>query len=679
MPTHEIDQSLYKLEKNRTIERASDRDIYIVNSDYSSELRKKVIDTEALEETVKTEWLDTLNDVKDDIKRSLWQCLQQYLSAAFRRHGVQSVALLDPTIEVAPEYTESLSQILNSAVKDHFDPPDGAEVKSYIRKFLAESGGNLKRATYISQLADAAFNFFSLTVPTDTANLIRSNLLDLVIFLDTNFIFGILDLHSNPYVDVSTELIDVISKYRFPFKLRYHEETKNELTHSIDNYKRFLTAKQWPKPLSRAIVKSRCTSGVEVKFHELNAKEGISVEAFIKQYEHFDILLKAKDIQIYRTKSKRNDIVNDLHHDYKIFLERHGKDKPYETIAHDVTVLDSVRLLRSNAPSTLEAGAVFLTCDYLLYKFDWECSRKNGHKHCCIMPNHFWQIIKRFVPNDASFDKTFAETFALPEFRSFSTGASRACYKMINIMAGVKNFSEETATKILSNDLIMDSLSTASDEEILEAFESEVANINANLEEQISVLSSSLAKVGEERSLEYHKQEQEKSHLQNSFLSLKNDTENTIKKYETDISSMSSELAKYKSLLAEKDASLEQTKITLSENNLGLKEIEKKFEDIQKTATSLQASIEKYKIVIFIILACLLALSVNIVMEMLGLSTRWPFVANPAFVPALDLLIFLLFVGYFNPKYRKRLWGTSSIVAIILFLISLSGNSPGVK
>ena len=42
-----------------------------------------------------------------------------------------------------------------------------------------------------------------------------------------------LDLNESPLKEASLELVEVVRKYKLPFKLYYHEETLKELRHVI--------------------------------------------------------------------------------------------------------------------------------------------------------------------------------------------------------------------------------------------------------------------------------------------------------------------------------------------------------------------------------------------------------------------------------------------------------------
>lgn len=333
---------------------------------------------------------------------------------------------------------------------------------------------------------------------------------ELTLFLDTNFLFGILDLHVNPHVQVSHDLLCAIEDYKLPFKLRYHESTAHEMTATIDYYGGVLKSRRWPQTLSRAAVKSRCLSGIEMKYHERNAVTPMEPGVFLKPYEHLDALLGDHGIKIYRPSNSRLHERSDLLNRYEEFLKERNHDKPYESIEHDATVLDTVRMLRSSVASSLEAGSLLVTCDYMLYRFDWETCRGDRKHACTVLPNIFWQIIRPFIPSDPSFDKSFAETFAIPEFRTIGSGATKACSKMMCLLAGYSNVSEETAAPLLTNDLLIDQLRTEDDQQgFAQCVEMAIADDNQALLEERVALAKQIEQEKEARIAAEQKQERE--------------------------------------------------------------------------------------------------------------------------------------------------------------------------
>ena len=213
----------------------------------------------------------------------------------------------------------------------------------------------------------------------------------------------------------------------------------------------------------------------------------------------------------------------ELHHEYADFLKNHDRpEKPYDTIDHDVTVLDAVRQQRNNSRSTLDAGALLVTCDYWLFRFDTDCSRRLGMPKSVLLPNVFWQVLRPYVPPDGDFDKAFAETFALPEFRAIGSDSSVACSKMLGILATYKNVPERTAARLLSNGMLLDKLSaTTNDKEFTDLVETAFVEDNATLLEEKAALETQL-EAAKKKILENNEQyTQQQEELENVEIGLK--------------------------------------------------------------------------------------------------------------------------------------------------------------
>lgn len=449
-----------------------------------------------LEQDVKDIWLKQIFSATPAINGDiLWKTLRTYLAQAFRRHGIQAVKLLDPSVDLAEENKIGLSSILDGVIAKEFATSDRENAREAISTFFITVGSDRNRAEYIASLADGAFNYFSLAVAPEVSEKLRGKLNELTLFLDTNFLFGILNLHVNPQVDVSTELLDAIRKFKLPFRLRYHEATVREMTNTLFFFRKELTQKSWPQKISRAVVTSGALSGIELRYHLKNAEQSVSVEDFLAPYVHWQILLKKKGIDIYNSDSSEAHLIAraDLEADYKDYLASVCREKPIEAVQHDMTVLETVRSLRTKARSTLDAGHLLVTCDYHLFRFDHEQCKKTNAEFSIVLPSLLWQILRPFVSDNDEFDKAFAETFALPEFSLSRGGAQRAAARMASILAGYSDIPEETAAKMLANDLLIAELQTkATDEEFAQTVESAIAAENALLIEERAALASQL-------------------------------------------------------------------------------------------------------------------------------------------------------------------------------------------
>jgi hypothetical protein len=453
-------------------------------------VRKSIQDsidaTYSLETKVREGWQAQISNLSPELDlKQVWNALRRYLSNAFQRHGIQTVSLLDSSIDIPQGYSESLSSILDGVLASEIPTDQISIAKQVISDFMATSGNYPERTKYIAELADGAFNYFALAIAPSSANQLRRSLNPLKLFLDTNFLFGVLDLDVNPRVAIASELLGTIQKYGLPFELISHEITIKELLSSINNYADNLGSRKWSHSISRAAVTSKFLSGVELRYYQRFLDDGIDVESFFMPFKHADAILEQNNINVYHPQDERINERATLIEEYKAFLKIRKQEKTYKKIDHDMTVLDIVRQLRSETTSTLEAKALFITCDYTLYKFDWETSKKSGSNACTVLPNIFWQVLRPFIPSDEGFDRSFAQTFAIPEFRIIGSHAAEACSKMLNILAGYKDFPEETAIKMLSNDLLIETLQTIDNDQTFQEYvEAEIVAENKVLLEE---------------------------------------------------------------------------------------------------------------------------------------------------------------------------------------------------
>jgi len=513
IPIHEVQLGIDRLESNGTIQRTANNELTLP-LETRAKLQSRIDEALALEKRVKETWFQELERSFSATYAEAWKVLRNYLASAFRRHGLQTTALLDPSVEIAPEYSQSLSELLEEALKEI---PDGHRIplQIAITSFLANAGKNTDRATYIAQLADGTFNYFSLTIAPDVAERFHEKLNSLMLFLDTNFLYGILDLNTSPQVAVSNELMRGIQKYDLPFKLVYHPRTLRELRTSIDGYKADLMTREWPITLSRAAVTSMYISGVVLRYHQKHLETGIDVDSFFRPYNYLDVILQEKNISAYEPLKERAEERATLFAEFQDWLKQRNRDKSYNLLDHDSTILDQVRELRSSAKSSLDAGALLITCDYMLYKFDWETSKKRGMMASAVLPNLLWQILRPFIPSGSDFDRSFAETFAIPEFRTIGSGSSKACAKLLYILAGYEGLSEETAARMLSNDMLIGRLKSEQDDERFQDYvEAAIVAENSALLEEKAALMQQLEKEKAERESEEGQFQKERSERQ---------------------------------------------------------------------------------------------------------------------------------------------------------------------
>ena len=274
---------------------------YVLNEPSRANLKREIDNVRKTEEDVKNHWREEIErDFPELPFEKAWAALRKYLSRVFRRHGIQATSLLDPTLSTPVEYEEGLNSILMGCVQEDFADIQVQQMAfRATSSFLADGGRESERTRYIIQLANAAFAFYTVEIAPEAAATFRKNVSSSVVFLDTNFLFGILGLHNNSQVDVSMDLVEAVSKYNLPFDLRYHEYTLLELERTLHHHGERLKSRTWSKALSKAAVVTQMVSGIDLKYHEMNLAQSISPDDFLRPYQHCDVLLNNKGIKAY--------------------------------------------------------------------------------------------------------------------------------------------------------------------------------------------------------------------------------------------------------------------------------------------------------------------------------------------------------------------------------------------
>lgn len=632
---HEIKDVITRLKEREII-----KDVGYLTLSGSSRLKveSKIKKSRMLEDSVKETWQAELSEKYPNLNfQNAWYSLQKYLAFAFQRHGIQAISLLNPAIEIPEDYTNSLSSILSSVINEKFENDQHVDARNAISEFMATTGNTPTRAQYISQLADGAFIYFNLTIPPEVAINFQDKLNDLSIFLDTNFLFGILGIDVGPQVAVSNELIRVINNYSLPFTLLTHERTIEELVTSINSKERELKSRNWSKSISRAAAQSRYLSGVELMYHQRYAETGIDVESFFAPYKHPDLLIKEKGIEIYSNHETDRHEVHLLIAEYQDFLDELNKSKMYELIDHDMTVLHRVKTLRSESTSTLDARAIFMTCDFTLYRFDSNYCKEKDNLVSTVLPNVFWQIIRPYIPSNELFDKAFAETFAIPEFRTIDSSAAKACSKMLHILAGFKDFPEETATKMLSNDLLIHQLELAETDQEFQAYvDAEIVRENEAL---------------------LNKNKELIDHIKSK--------ENKLQENQERLEISKAEVDKLSSTIQNKEEDISK--------------FEEKYSDVSKKFSDLKNENKELKNILHIftlVMAGLLSISITEgLIYLIPIDFVLDFGRPILLQVIINIFIVTLVLGFIDKKNRKLWWG-GSILSFISNVLTFLVNFP---
>jgi hypothetical protein len=658
MPEHQVQASIDRLIADAHLQQSANSTLTLPNMD-RVKLKGRIDEAKALEERVKNDWLESISRRFPSLSSDqAWQGLQGYLSRTFRSHGLQAAALLDNSLDIAPAYSESLFSLLNESLREVFSPELLAPARDAVLSFFVDLESHPEQVAYIGQLEDGVFNYFSLMVDPEIAIRFQKKLNRLTLFLDTNFLFDILDIHEKSYyVEISHELLDIINKNKFPFKLRYHQETLTEMRATIAYLGSELRAQERAQNYGRAASYSPMTNISDAQYSRRNGATPIDAESFLKRYAHVDVLLKDKNITVQRSQLERRSERAELLEKYQQFLAFRGRIKPFETMEHDIAVLDTVHQLRSKAKSSLEAGALFITCDYLLYMFDWQTSQQQDRAACAVLPNNFLQVLLPFVPSDEDYNRSFEETFVIPEFRVIESKSSEARSKMLSYLAAYESLPEEIATQLLSNDLLLEPLHPSENEEFHKYLESALQDQNVTLLEEKAALEKQVERVLAEKEAEEKRLEQERIEREKEKVRADR-AEQLLRQREKEIATLKSK---------QKENAEPRTEVINWE-----KQAREEAENRAREEALARAQAER-KAEIYAIIA-----SITVCVFLVGLFESLVYLLNlfqqhrPGLQLAFGALLTLFTVGIFHPKWRKWCWGAGAF-AILLVIIQLVG------
>jgi hypothetical protein len=133
---------------------------------------------------------------------------------------------------------------------------------------------------------------------------------------------------------------------------------------------------------------------------------------------------------------------------------------------------------------------VFLTNDFLLFRFDRLVLTKEGGVQTVVMPGPLLQVLRPFGRSSDDFDRRFVATFAIPEFRTIHSDYASTSSRVLSYLATYADLPEETAVKILTNEVLIDRLRhlETTSPAFREAVESEMVKENAELAGQLSAM-----------------------------------------------------------------------------------------------------------------------------------------------------------------------------------------------
>ncbi|RRJ91570.1 hypothetical protein EG240_06075 [Paenimyroides tangerinum] len=343
-----IDKLLFT---NKLIKDSTNKILYLSETS-KKEIEQKNTENDEIQNSVKKNWFKEISKIYDFFQEEdfneLWTLLNKYLSAIFEKNGIQTINFLNPSI-VKDDLDYRSNIIILESIFETENKKINIEVFEKTVNIFIQNADEI-RAKYISQLADATFTSFALLSDDETKKFLNGKFSEMRLFLDTNFIFGILDLHKNNEDSSAKEIIEELKKNNLPFKLMYHPETLNEFKRTFDSKSILLKNTKWTKEISKLALEINQLSPIEELYHKQNLNDEIDPTLFLEKYDQVDKILNNLGLIEYHPRFQSNDekyeIENDVNEFQKFYeSNKNRKFKSFQNFKHDITVIREVRAL----------------------------------------------------------------------------------------------------------------------------------------------------------------------------------------------------------------------------------------------------------------------------------------------------------------------------------------------
>ena len=354
---------------------------------------------------------------------------------------------------------------LRSAIGGFLDPGD-ANVRRYVAEHLDASF--LVRASGLTEDAIAGINKFGRKPPTFR------------LFLDTNFLFSLLNLHENPSNEASQILGGTIQQVSKHLSIRMHV-----ISPTVEEIKRTLLASQadlrgirMSPALADATIEVGI-SGIALRYARASkeALQPISPQDYFRPYlKDLTPILRTHGVEVYNEQTKiyrqREDVIDDLH-DIMGFEGNSevARQRRYNAALHDSILWHFVHDRRPAVfESPLEAVFWVVTNDYRLLNFDRRRRKAaNLAAGVCIHPAELVQILRLWEPRSTDMEQALMSGLRLPfmfyEFDSGNEAVSMRILKALSRFEHIGDLKPEAIRDIVLSDAVRSRTVEATNEE----------------------------------------------------------------------------------------------------------------------------------------------------------------------------------------------------------------------
>lgn len=498
LPTPKLNLALTSLESRKMLLRLQS-DTYRIPEEQRVVFEKDIAASEKVEVQAKKSFCKLVTDDDTGLDpEKVWTTFENdFLGPLINQVGVNAYRL------VAGE-----KLALDPTLVDHFLQPFPQETHSKLRALVTTFIDPKKPEVraFISRMLHAQFCVEASGLSEEVLSKLNASVgkpIRFVMFVDTNFLFSLLELHENPSNAASEELRELIAQLKNNprIDLVVTPETIEEAKSSIRYTKGQLSGLPSGRNFTEAALQERF-SGMAIRFlsERLRRNDKLSVEDWFDPYlNDFVPMARSKGVELFNEKldgySTRQDVINDI-----LLVMKHeerlpeARRKSYPKVAHDMILWHFVNDKRpAYIESPIDANQWILTVDFRFIGFDAHKQKiSKSRVPLCIHPTSLIQLLQFWIPRTKEFEEAMLGSLRLPFlFKDFDAEAERTSLKIlkgIGRFEGNEALSRDTITHVMLNDGLRTRLQGDHTEE------AEIALIRDALIEEVKLLAEAEAK-----------------------------------------------------------------------------------------------------------------------------------------------------------------------------------------
>lgn len=391
---------------------------FVFSADRYDELDRKLQQQIQRDTSVRETWENEVrqrHDLTGGQLDRLWKGLEQLTTAILSTHAAETAAFLYQGYDSErigfsaalaaryPSVDELVTDDLKSVAEEEF--PHFFDIEASDRR------------NFLLDRLQGVFVFHLLNIDPQASELVRSNVSEKILYLDTNFLYRLLGIQG-PALAHGPATTALVSE-QLNCRLVVTQETVDEFVRSLRNEVTRIRSAPIERTAYQRIAANQDANDwafAQAYYRELLSGRVSSVDEFERKYSNIIAFLEEWKIEIdenaWLSEAEQADpSFRDL---WSALNQWHKGAKGVGTINHDVFVLRHVRHLRGESDLTLgRVKTWLLTYDRGLTAFSVSRAARDRFSPC-ILADSWLQLTRPFLPRTEEYERAFVSMLQHP-------------------------------------------------------------------------------------------------------------------------------------------------------------------------------------------------------------------------------------------------------------------------